>query len=337
MTQLSDIGEFEAIRRLIAARPAGSGIVVGAGDDAAILETTPGRNVVVTVDAFVEGVHYQPEALTPQELGARLGAANLSDLAAMAAHPRWGLVSMGVRPETSIETLLERDRGIADSLLAHEATLVGGNLTAAGGPEWMSFTLIGECIPGRAWQRAGARPGDLIAVTGHPGRAAAGLALGERERRRPDPDDWWWPLFRAYAAPASRVKFAIALAETDAVTAAIDLSDGFVADLGHLCAASGAGAEVRAADWPADPWRARAAAESGQPEERIPTGPSDDYELLLAVRPEHRDTVLALAHQTGTPLTFVGRFTPEADRRMWIDEAGMRRDLPGGGYDHFHR
>jgi thiamine-monophosphate kinase len=201
----------------------------------------------------------------------------------------------------------------------------------------MSFTLIGECIPRRAWQRAGARPGDLIAVTGDPGRAAAGLALGQRERRRPNPDDWWWPLFRAYVAPASRVKFALALAETDAVTAAIDLSDGVVADLGHLCGASKVGAEVRAADWPADPWQARAAAACGTPEERIPTGPSDDYELVLAIRPERRDAVLALAHQTGTPIAFVGRFTPEADRRVWIDEAGMRRDLAGGGYDHFHR
>jgi thiamine-monophosphate kinase len=334
MTRLADIGEFEAIQRILASRVPGPGVAVGPGDDAAVLRPTEGMRVAATTDAFVEGVHYRPGDLTDLELGARLAAANLSDLAACAATPRWGLISMGVRAETPIATLVDRDRGLAQALRAHGASLVGGNLAKVQGPEWMSLTLIGECAPDRVWTRLGARPGDLIAVTGYPGRAAAGLAMITANGRAAAGAEWWTPLYLAYAAPASRVEFARALAATHAVHAAIDVSDGLAADLGHLCDASEVGVELREADWPDDPVMVRAATERGVDATRWAWGPSDDYELLLALPAEARERAVEAARAAGTPLTILGACT-QLETLVWVGRDGSRRELPRAGYDHF--
>src|SRR5439155_5571043 len=160
---------------------AGTGVVLGSGVDAAVVSPEPNRDLVVTTDAFVEGRHWRPGLIEPGALGARLAAANLSDLAAMAAEPRWGLVSAGVRPDHDLDGLLALDGGIARGLAAHRASLVGGNFAAVEGAEWISLTVLGSCAKGRAWTRAGASGGDLVAVTGGPGRAAAGLRLLERD------------------------------------------------------------------------------------------------------------------------------------------------------------
>ncbi len=333
-TRLSDIGEFEAIRRILAAREPGPGVAVGPGDDAAILRPTEGMELAATTDAFVERVHYRPGDLTDFELGGRFAAANLSDLAAVASQPRWGLISMGIRPETPIAAVLERDRGISATLRAHDAALVGGNLAAVQGPEWLSLTLIGECARDRAWTRGGARPGDLIAITGMPGRAAAGLAMITDHRGAPSDRDWWAPLFRAYAAPASRVDLARRFASADLVRAAIDISDGLAADLGHVCDASRVGAELREADWPDDPLLARAASECGVDPATWRLGPSDDYELLLAIPPEVRASALDAARAAGVTLAMVGVFTPPA-AVTWVERAGARRELSRAGYDHY--
>src|SRR6185295_9913746 len=144
--------------------------------------------------------HWKPERISAAALGARLAAANLSDLGAMAAQPRWGLISLGIRPDHDFDDLLAIDQGVAHLLAAHGAALVGGNLTSVTGPEWMSLTLLGTCGRGRAWRRSGARAGDRIAITGSPGRAAAALGLFEKYGP-PTSDSWWTPLAEDWAAP----------------------------------------------------------------------------------------------------------------------------------------
>src|SRR5262249_20767394 len=193
------------------ARGQGSGVIVGPGDDAAVLEPSPGTQIVATTDAFVEGRHYQDRWFRPDQVGARLSTANLSDLAAMAARPRWALLSIGARADSSVESLVALQRGAQERLAREGAAIVGGNVTAVVGAEWLSLTLLGEVLAGRAWTRAGARPDDLLAVTGFPGRAGAGWAMTRGlsdDAKLPEQ-----PLLYAWLEPEPRVNLALALSE----------------------------------------------------------------------------------------------------------------------------
>ena len=338
MASLRELGEFEVLRRLVRARRADAAaepdVVVGAGDDAAVLRPGAGADIVVTTDAFVEGRHFLPAWSAPAATGARLAHANLSDLAAMAATPRWALLSIGARPDTDADDLVALQSGLAATLATEGAAVVGGNLAAVEGAEWYSLTLVGETPRGRAWTRYGARPGDLLAGAGTPGRARAGLALARalgEGARAPE----WQPLLEAWLAPHAHVALARALRGTGAVTAAIDISDGFAGDLGHLCEASGIGAEVEEAAWPDDPLLARAAERLGVPLATLRCGPSDDYELLLAVDPGGRADCEAAARAAGVPLAFIGRFTGAPSVLALSGRDGLTRPLPGAGFDHF--
>lgn len=340
------LGEFARIRALVAGLPGGDGVIVGPGDDAAVLRARDGVDLVVTTDTFVEGRHFRRELLSPTEAGARFAAANLSDLAAMAARPRWAVLALVLPDAWSPAAVQAFEQSCAQALAADGATIVGGNL--ASGPVFAAtLTLIGEVTRGAAWLRAGARADDLVVVTGVPGSAGAFTALA-MWASPPSRESVPTPLVERFVSPASRVAFATALAPLGAVHAAIDLSDGLTADLAHVLEASGVGAVLEAARWPADEalWAAsrRLSAWAGQERGPLPapergvldhwvTGPSDDYELLLAVDPAQLERAQALASEHRVPFTVIGRFT--ADVGLRLESGGATAPFVPRGWDHF--
>ena len=329
MPSLRDVGELEALRRLTAARTPEPGVVVGPGDDAAVLAIAPGCEIVATTDAMVEGRHFLPEWLDARGCGARLATMNLSDLAAMGAEPRWALLSLGLRGDHDLDALLELQLGASETLEPWGGVIVGGNLTAVDGAEWYDLALIGDVAAGAAWRRSGARPGDRIAVSGFPGRAGAGLRL---TRRSPGEarSAGWRELVDAWRAPAARLELARALRATGRVRAAIDVSDGLAGDLEKLAAASRVAVEAEVASLPPDPLLERAAAALGVDVAALRLGPSDDYDLIVAVDPGGEQEVVRAARGAGTPLSFIG-VARDGTGVMWRDAmAAAPRS-----FDHF--
>jgi len=328
-------GEFERIAAIVARLPAGEGVIVGPGDDAAVLRPTAGMDLVATTDTLVESRHYDIR-LPAGFVGTRLAAANLSDIAAMAAIPRWALVSLVAGTWTAEQCELV-ELACAQALAGDGAVVVGGNLSS-GQPSSATLTLLGEVECGRAWTRAGARPRDLLAVTGAPGSAAlwhrSGLLTAELEHR--------------VCRQPSRVRLARALAAAGGVRAAIDLSDGLLSDLAHLCRAAGVGARVDDARFPDDPvlrraleveagMRDRPGRKPGGPEAGLRSlryGPSDDYELLLAIDPAAWPRCEAIARDHHCPLTAIGEFLEAPG--VWLrDTGGHEVLLEPRGWDHF--
>jgi thiamine-monophosphate kinase len=312
-----DPGEFELIARFTRALPLwGEGVRLSVGDDAAVLRPPRGEALVATVDAVVEGVHFDAR-FTPAEVGWKALAVNLSDLAAMGARPLWALVALGLPPATPADRLAGLARGVGACARRHGVAVVGGNVTRAAELS-ATVTVLGAVRPGRVLTRAGARPGDLLLASGTFGEAALGLLPGAaaslaRRQRRPVP------------------RLALGRAVAGLARAAIDVSDGLVQDLGHLCAASGVGAVVEAQRVPTSGAYRRAAAALRDPLAPALSG-GEDYELLLAVPPGRLAAAQRAAARAGTPLTRVGWFTRGAGVRV-LDAAGAPRAAPPG-HDH---
>ena len=301
-------GEFELIDAFTSALPlAGEGVVLGPGDDAALLQPPPGEELVATVDAVEEGVHFDGR-FTPADVGWKALAVNLSDLAAMGARPLWALVALGVPTGTPAARLAGVARGLGACARLHKVTVAGGNVTRAPGLA-LTVTVFGSVPTGTALRRDGARVGDAVMVSGSLGEAALGLERGAPAR-----------LVRRQRRPAPRLALGQAL--RGIASAAIDVSDGLVQDLGHLCKASSVGASLRIAELPlsaaylkatagrADPW---AAALSG----------GEDYELCVTVPLTRVRDALAAAAQVGTPLSVVGTVTRQR---------GVQVARPHGGH-----
>jgi thiamine-monophosphate kinase len=283
------------------------GVLAGPGDDCAVVRPSRGRSLVVKTDAVVEGVHFRMPPFTPEDVGHKALAVNLSDLAAAGARPRWFVCALGV-PKTRFATPIARrmGRGMARLAERHGCGLVGGNVTRS--PGW-SVTL---CVFGEAKQprgRTGARPGDALLVVGKLGAAARGLADLRKGART--------AAARAQLRPEPLVEQGLAAGRF--ASAAIDVSDGFLRDLGHLCESSGCGAEVDAAALPVAPGASFDDALSG----------GEDYALLFAARPGQVRHLVARIPEARP----VGKFVAEPGIRLF--QHGRPRRLPSRlGFDH---
>ncbi|MDT0635125.1 thiamine-phosphate kinase [Spectribacter hydrogenoxidans] len=316
------MSEFDLIRRLTAgARTRRDDVVIGPGDDAAVMRVPPGHELVLTTDALVSGRHF-PADTPPADIGWKSLAVNLSDLAAMGAEPAWITVAL-VLPDRDPDWLTGFMAGFAPLLEASGAALVGGDLTR--GPLTVSIQAAGLVPAGRALRRDGARPGDRIAVTGTPGDAALGLADWLAARIPVDEHDRY--VRERLTRPAPRLAAGRWL--RDRASAAVDVSDGLAADLTHLLSASGVGGWIDPAALPASAaLRHRLAGADREPAQ---LGGGDDYELCVCL-PE----AIANAAVADCPdgLALIGRVEAEPGLRL-VGSDGAAITWQGAGYDHF--
>jgi thiamine-monophosphate kinase len=409
---IASIGEFALIQRIRAlvedpsGRPrapnASPDLLLGIGDDAALVRPEPGWDLVLTCDAQVCGRHFDSRWMGAGAIGRRAMTVNLSDISAMGGEPRHALVSLGLPGSMEVAAVEELYRGFLDALEGTEARIIGGNITKSG-PEWfVDITLVGRIEQGRALTRAGARPGDRILVTGSPGRSAAGLAVLRAVTGSDAPaaiggtatyggtpgtilgtasgtpssdhqkieqflitNPWARSLVRAFRQPQARLAAGrwLAKAADRPVTALVDLSDGLIGDLAHICERSGVRARIEVARLPHDPDLEAAASHFGLIRAAWTLGPGDDYELLMTVRPTASDSVAKeLRATTGLTVTEIGEILPPAMPALGgvppvgavppsaagpstmepglgsslVEVTGLPPDEhPGGGWDHF--
>ncbi len=310
--------EFDVIRRILenSAAP-GAGVALGPGDDCALIQTGDGY-LAVSVDISVEGVHYLDAWGTPGMAGERAVRAALSDIAAMAAQPLAVLASISVPREDAAETAEALGSGCRRAAEEFGAQLVGGDLSRGGSEFIVDVSVLGTVSD--PLLRSGARPGDELWVTGHLGAASAAVRAwiaGDQVR-----GEWRERFWR----PTPRLREAHWLAEHQA-SAAIDLSDGLIADAGHLAAASGVAIEIDAAAVPGAP----------DVEEELALGGGEDYELLVAAPGGIFDgqTLSEFREAFGIPLTRVGRAVVGLGVRVFRD--GVEVQIDSIGFDHFDR
>jgi thiamine-monophosphate kinase len=334
------LGEFDLIDRYFApSRPGAPGapgaagapgakgrtdVILGIGDDAALLRCPPDRDLVAAVDTLVEGRHF-PAGSEPRSIGHRSLAVNLSDLAAMGAVPAWATLALTM-PSADGRWLEGFSAGFMELAAAHGVELVGGDTTA--GPLTISVQILGQVDRGSALRRSGAQPGDILAVTGTLGDAGAGLALVTGKATAGDRVAGA-QLIERFEYPTPRVQFG-----SDArgiASAAMDLSDGLAGDLPKFARASGLAAHVDVGRLPlSGALRSLATVAQGR-EWALAAG--DDYELLMAVAPQRFDELAAVAARLNLTFTAIGELR-RGKGVTWALE-GLSFAAPARGYEHF--
>ena len=328
------MAEFDLIERIRARAIARDGVLLGIGDDAALLQVPAGHELAVTADTLNAGVHFPADA-TPADIGWKALAVNLSDLASMGARPAWCTLSLSLPGDDTawLDAFLDGFLGLADT---HAVALVGGDTTR--GPLSIAVTAMGWVEAGAALRRDGARPGDDVWVTGTLGDAAAALVLGGYV---PIPlDGVAMPVVEAgnaaalrarLARPAPRVAVGRALAGL--AHACVDVSDGLLADLGHICRRSGVGAEIELARLPASP-ALRAAYADDELRAALQAAGGDDYELCFTAPASAAFAIEQALAACGVTATVVGQLVAEPGLRFTTPE-GEDHAPAIAGFQHF--
>ncbi|MDR9435692.1 MAG: thiamine-phosphate kinase [Thiohalophilus sp.] len=321
------LSEFDIIARYFAqATPGREDVVLGIGDDAAVIEPPAGQQLVVAIDTLVAGVHF-PLDTEPYDIGWKALAVNLSDLAAMGAEPAWLTLALTLEHNDE-DWLAAFSRGLADLAGQYGLQLVGGDTTR--GPLTITVQVAGYLPPGQALTRQGAAPGDEIWVSGTLGDAALGLRLmqGELDASSSASEE----LCRRLNRPQPRLALGRAL--RGMASSCIDISDGLLADLGHLCAAADCGAGLQYADLPlSSAARQLIATDPGLGE--LPLIGGDDYELCFTAPASQHAAIRSLVTQLDCPLTCIGQIESEHGIRCQ-EQDGRTRNVSGHGYRHFN-
>lgn len=324
---LAAVGEFGFIDRIKARVQSGPALLLGIGDDAAALSLTPGMVLLATSDLLAQGVHFDSAWHDPVSLGRKALAVNLSDIAAMAGIPRFALLSLAIPAELSLEYVESFMSGFLQQAGRFGVALAGGDTSASKAGFVINVTLLGEQYPDRIARRSGASPGDLVVVSGTLGDSALGLRLlksgslsGEAIQRHLD--------------PLPRVELGKLLADQCLPSAMIDISDGLYADLGHILAASAAGARICLDALPLSDNFRQCVATSSADYHQLPLAGGEDYELLFTIPPAKLKSAESAAALAGTRITVIGEITGQPGLQL-VCADGSSYEAEVHGYDHF--
>ena len=318
-------GEFDLINKYFA-RPTPSAIL-GPGDDCALVQPSPGKQLAVTTDMLVAGTHFLPDT-DPKNLGWKALAVNLSDLAAMGAQPRWVTLA-GALPAVDEPWIAAFAEGFFACAAEYGVDVIGGDTTK--GPLNVCITAMGEVEPGHALRRDGAKVGDQIWVSGRPGLASLGLAYLQGKIKLPEP----WPRLCVGALEKPRPRIALGRALNGIASAAIDVSDGLLADLGHIAERSGCAAAVKLVQLPHLPKGESYDADLRRIALECQLTGGDDYELCFTAPGTQS---LAIAHIAATlelPLWNIGEMVAGSGDVTVFDPDGKPVHFDRKGYEHF--
>ncbi|KMP10369.1 hypothetical protein UR09_06460 [Candidatus Nitromaritima sp. SCGC AAA799-A02] len=339
MATLKQLGEFGLIDRFRSQLDSRSPRVkTGIGDDCAVFSTRSNTVQLVSTDALIESIHFDLKTISPEQLGRKTLAANISDIAAMGGTPYLALVSLGLPPSTPVKFLDGFYSGLEACCRTHNMELAGGDTVASPKHLFINLCILGEARRNRVFTRNGARPGDSIFVTGTLGDSALGLqllkkgnnaSLGSARHRR--------SLILNHLEPVPRLNEAERLARSKLrVTSMIDVSDGLVQDLGHLCAPDGLGAVIYEENLPHSPALKSVCKQMGCDATDWSLQGGEDYELLFTMKREDVKKLKKLFSKAPAPVSLIGEITGSPGKIVLEKKDGRRKPLkPSTGFNHF--
>jgi thiamine-monophosphate kinase len=335
MKNIGGIGEFELIRLLTSGLAYDERTVVGVGDDCAVYEISKDRYILATCDMLIEDVHFSRKTASPFLIGCKAVACSLSDIAAMGGRPLFALASVGLPASISQEFVQDLYIGIRSICNDFQVSLIGGDTVRSPEKVVIDISMLGEPPNGKYVLRSGAKPGDIIAVTGTLGDSAAGLQLlsgklaeNDVERRS--------QLIEAHLAPEPRLREGLFLNEHFDLHSMIDISDGLAGDLGHVCEMSKVGARIRAETIPVSMTLNDVSRDAGLDPLEYALSGGEDYELLFTLAPDEFDRLQdRWPDEFDIPLTHIGEIDGSIQGIHVISLDGKERPLDIHSFDHF--
>jgi len=329
VAQIGERALIDRIRTLVPPTP--PNVIVGIGDDAAVVESSRNEMMVLTTDASIEGVHFDPAFSSPADIGHKALAANLSDLASMGARPQYALLSIALPMHYRVLDAEALVISLIEVANQHRTTLIGGNITKSNGPLFVDIMATGTLKRRRMLTRSGAKPGDIVYVSGQLGTATAGLQMFKYNQTVSEATSG--ACRHRYLRPEPRVKLGMALGRNRAAHSCIDLSDGLASAIDQLCRQAKVGARIEAELIPIDPQARNWFNSQGNDPLTETLSGGEDYELLFTAPQIFHRRLAHVRRLIGPlPLTPIGVITKE--QKVVLSRDGS--DLPfEGGYEHF--
>jgi thiamine-monophosphate kinase len=332
--KFSDIGEFgfiESIKKEI--KNSSSKVIKGIGDDCAVLVPYAGRVLLFTTDMLVEDIHFLKDTITPYQLGWKAVAVNLSDIAAMGGSPVAILISLGAPSDTDVVLIQDIYKGIKDICDRYSVDIAGGDTVASPDKLIINVSVIGDVKEDEILYRSGARPGERIYLTGNIGDSYAGLKILKQEISIPDSISSHF--INVHNQPTPLIETGRAIATSRLAGSMIDISDGLLSDLGHICNESGVGAVIYRSKLPISPEMQRLSIQANLDPLDFALSGGEDYILLVTVPEKNsKDFELALKGKNLSPLYPIGEISKDKGIRMIYDD-GSIKELEPKGFDHF--
>jgi len=334
--KIKEVGEFGLIERIKTklAFPH-QDIIKGIGDDACAIETQKGRLLLSTIDALIEDVHFDLRFTSAYNLGKKSLAVNISDIAAMGGTPRFFLVSLGIPSKISVEFIDEFVTGLHETANSFQTYVVGGDTSFSPEKLNINITLLGEAFPSDVIYRDNAHVGDQVFVTGTLGDSALGLEILMNRKGLSRVEERFKDLVERHCNPTPRVAEGRLIAENRIASAMIDISDGIISDLGHICEQSKVGAKIWLDKLPTSEAFQKHSHEFTDRPMDLALGGGEDYELLFTVDRGNVDLLNRMKNRFKTKVTHIGEVVEPIEGIAVLDNCGKRYVVGKKGFDHF--